>query len=113
MGEKKLPKEELLKEAEAILDEMAHSLSMNAVRGLAFFLIKIFKQLFQRIYVNEEGIQMVRLIQGPMVPRSHSAKGCVTHSSFGSVMLTLTAKKCLLVLAKAVIDSLYFRQCSF
>lgn len=60
MGEKKLPKEELLKEAEAILDEMAHSLSMNAVRGLAFFLIKIFKQLFQRIYVNEEGIQMLR-----------------------------------------------------
>lgn len=61
MGEKKVPKEELLKEAEAILDEMAHALSLNAVRGFAFFLIKIFKQLFQRIYVNEEGIQMVRL----------------------------------------------------
>lgn len=59
-GEKKTSKEELLREAEAILDEMAHALSMKSVRGFAFFLIKVFKQLFQRVYVNEEGVQMLR-----------------------------------------------------
>lgn len=60
IGEKKASKEELTKEAESILDEMAHSLSMKAVRGFAFFLIKIFKQLFRRVYVNKEGVQTLR-----------------------------------------------------
>jgi len=58
-NEKKVSREELMKEVTSILDEMAHALSMKAVRGLSFFLIKVFKALFKRVYVNEEGIQMV------------------------------------------------------
>ena len=48
-----------MKEAEEILNEMAHNLKMGAIRGFAVFLVKVMKQLFQRIYVNEEGIQKV------------------------------------------------------
>jgi glycerone phosphate O-acyltransferase len=56
----RLPQNEVQKEAQAILDEMAHSLNLKAVRGFAYFLIKIFKSLFQRIYVNEEGVRQLR-----------------------------------------------------
>jgi len=49
-----------MKEVTAILDEMGHAFTMKAVRGFAFFLIKVFKALFRRVYVNEEGVQMVR-----------------------------------------------------
>jgi len=58
-NEKKIPQDELMKEVTAILDEMGHAYSIKAVRGFAFFLIKVFKALFKRVYVNEEGIQMV------------------------------------------------------
>jgi len=51
-----------MKEVGEILDEMAHALSMKAVRGLAFFLIKVFKALFKRVYINEDGVQMVRIL---------------------------------------------------
>ena len=60
-NEKNVPQDELMKEVTAILDEMAHAQTMKAVRGFAFFLIKVFKALFKRVYVNEEGIQMVRV----------------------------------------------------
>jgi len=50
-----------MKEVSAILDEMGHALTMKAVRGFAYVLIKVFKALFRRVYVNEEGVQMVRL----------------------------------------------------
>jgi len=56
----KLPREEVTKEAMAILDEMAHTQRMGAIRGFAFFLLKIFKSLYRRIYVNTDGIQKVR-----------------------------------------------------
>ncbi|KAK3093759.1 hypothetical protein FSP39_019822 [Pinctada imbricata] len=55
-----LPVEEVTAQAEAILDEMAHNLSLRAIRGFAVFLVKVLKSLFRRIYVNEEGIQRVR-----------------------------------------------------
>jgi len=48
-----------MKEVKEILDEMGHALSMKAIRGFAYFLIKVFKALFKRVYVNEEGVQMV------------------------------------------------------
>lgn len=54
-----MSQEEVLKESEVILNEMAHQLNLPAIRGFAFFLIKIFKALFSRIYVNEEGVQKV------------------------------------------------------
>ena len=38
---------------------MAHNLNMTAIRHFAYVLVKVFKALFQRVYVNEEGVQMV------------------------------------------------------
>ena len=57
----KLPREEVVAEALSILDEMAHNLRTGAVRGFAFFLIKVMKSLYRRIYVNVDGIQKVSL----------------------------------------------------
>lgn len=38
---------------------MAHQLNMTAIRHFAYVLVKIFKALFQRVYVNEDGVAMV------------------------------------------------------
>ncbi|XP_063299433.1 dihydroxyacetone phosphate acyltransferase isoform X2 [Pelobates fuscus] len=43
-------------QAAEILDEMAHNLHMGAIRLFAMSLSKIFKRLFQKVCVNEEGI---------------------------------------------------------
>lgn len=51
-------------EAMEILDEMGHSMQLGAVRFFAFTLSKIFKRLFQRVCVNEEGIQRVSTAEG-------------------------------------------------
>ncbi|GAB1607511.1 glycerol-3-phosphate acyltransferase 1, mitochondrial-like [Argonauta hians] len=51
---------ELTSQAAVILDEMAHNINMSSIRGFAFFLVKVLKQLFSHIYVNEDGIQQVR-----------------------------------------------------
>ena len=56
-----MSKEELMKEVIDILDEMAHAMSLKAVRGLSFFLIKVFKTLFKRVYVNDDGVQRVMI----------------------------------------------------
>lgn len=55
-----LPLSDVMKEAEEIVNEMAHTFRLGVIRGFAIFLVKVMKQLFQRIYVNEEGIQKVR-----------------------------------------------------
>uniref|UniRef100_G1NHV4 Dihydroxyacetone phosphate acyltransferase n=1 Tax=Meleagris gallopavo TaxID=9103 RepID=G1NHV4_MELGA len=47
-------------EATEILDEMGHSMQLGTVRFFAFTLSKIFKQLFQRVCVNEEGMQRLQ-----------------------------------------------------
>ncbi|NXW41076.1 GNPAT acyltransferase, partial [Nyctiprogne leucopyga] len=47
-------------EATEILDEMGHNTQLGAVRFFAFTLSKIFKQLFQRVCVNEEGMQRLQ-----------------------------------------------------
>ncbi|KAF4793392.1 hypothetical protein TURU_111646 [Turdus rufiventris] len=47
-------------EAMEILDEMGHRMQLGAVRFFAFTLSKIFKQLFQRVCVNEEGMQRLQ-----------------------------------------------------
>lgn len=54
-----LPKAEVINQAKTIVDEMAHNLRTGAIRVFAFFLMKVLKQLYQRIYVNEEGIEKV------------------------------------------------------
>ncbi|CAI9730249.1 dihydroxyacetone phosphate acyltransferase-like [Octopus vulgaris] len=51
---------ELTNQAAVILDEMAHNINMVSIRSFAFFLVKVFKQLFSHIYVNEDGVQQVR-----------------------------------------------------
>ena len=48
-----------MKEAEDIVNEMAHTFRLGVIRGFAVVLVKVMKQLFQRIYVNEEGVQKV------------------------------------------------------
>ncbi|OCT66614.1 dihydroxyacetone phosphate acyltransferase [Xenopus laevis] len=53
------PLESLQQQATDILDEMGHGLRMGAVRFFALTLSKIFKRLFQKVLVNEEGIRML------------------------------------------------------
>ncbi|XP_023652939.2 dihydroxyacetone phosphate acyltransferase [Paramormyrops kingsleyae] len=47
-------------EALAILEEMAHKLHLGTVRFFAYMLNKAFKVLYQRIRVNEDGIQRLQ-----------------------------------------------------
>ena len=54
--------EEVKIEAKKILDEMAHNINLTVIRHFAYILVKVFKALFQRIYVNEEGVQMVKIL---------------------------------------------------
>ncbi|XP_075453124.1 dihydroxyacetone phosphate acyltransferase isoform X2 [Ascaphus truei] len=51
------PTEVIQEQAIEILEEMGHNLSLSAVRLFALSLSKIFKRLFQKVCVNEEGIQ--------------------------------------------------------
>ncbi|KAL4237809.1 hypothetical protein ACF0H5_002521 [Mactra antiquata] len=53
---------DVMKEAESIVDEMAHNLRVGVIRGFAIFLVKVMKKLFQRVYVNEEAISKVRTL---------------------------------------------------
>ena len=53
--------EEIMKEAKAILDEMAHNLNMRAIRGFAVALTKVMKALYRRLYVNKDGIDRVSM----------------------------------------------------
>lgn len=50
----------LREEVSDILDEMSHNLRLGAIRFLAFTLSKIFKQIFSKVCVNEEGIQKLQ-----------------------------------------------------
>ncbi|KAM4693626.1 dihydroxyacetone phosphate acyltransferase [Discoglossus pictus] len=51
------PSEVIQDQAVEILDEMGHNLRLGVVRLFAMSLSKIFKRLFQKVCVNEEGIQ--------------------------------------------------------
>ncbi|XP_036210632.1 dihydroxyacetone phosphate acyltransferase [Myotis myotis] len=50
----------LREEACQILDEMGHRLRLGAIRFFAFALSKIFKQIYSKVCVNEEGIQKLQ-----------------------------------------------------
>nr|XP_026269279.1 dihydroxyacetone phosphate acyltransferase isoform X1 [Urocitellus parryii] len=50
----------LREEACEILDEMSHKLRLGVIRFFAFALSKIFKQIFSKVCVNEEGIQKLQ-----------------------------------------------------
>ena len=49
------------KQADEVLAEMSHNLSMTAIRAFGVALAKIFKSLFRRLYVNEEGVERVSM----------------------------------------------------
>nr|XP_033792246.1 dihydroxyacetone phosphate acyltransferase isoform X3 [Geotrypetes seraphini] len=69
-------------EAMEILEEMGHSLRLGAIRFFAFTLSKVFKKLFQRVCVNEEGIQ--RLTQ---VIQEHPVVFLPSHRSYTDFLL--------------------------
>ncbi|XP_030052302.1 dihydroxyacetone phosphate acyltransferase isoform X2 [Microcaecilia unicolor] len=69
-------------EAMEILEEMGHSLRLGAIRFFAFTLSKAFKKLFQRVCVNEEGIQ--RLTQ---VIQEHPVVLLPSHRSYTDFLL--------------------------
>ncbi|XP_073401200.1 dihydroxyacetone phosphate acyltransferase-like isoform X4 [Dendrobates tinctorius] len=47
-----------------ILDEMSHNLKLGAIRLFAFGLSKIFKRLYQKVFVNQEGMhRLAKAIQ--------------------------------------------------
>ncbi|XP_016051499.1 PREDICTED: dihydroxyacetone phosphate acyltransferase isoform X2 [Miniopterus natalensis] len=50
----------LREQACQILDEMSHKLRLGAIRFFAFALSKIFKQIYSKVCVNEEGIQKLQ-----------------------------------------------------
>lgn len=50
----------LREEANEILEEMSHKLRIGAIRFFAFVLSKVFKQIFSKVCVNEEGIQKLQ-----------------------------------------------------
>ncbi|XP_039706263.1 LOW QUALITY PROTEIN: dihydroxyacetone phosphate acyltransferase [Pteropus medius] len=54
------PVDVLQGEACEILDEMSHKLHLGAIRFFAFTLSKIFKQIFSKVCINEEGIQKLQ-----------------------------------------------------
>ncbi|KAM9316756.1 dihydroxyacetone phosphate acyltransferase-like [Gastrophryne carolinensis] len=51
------PLEIIQEQASKILDEMAHTFRLGALRILAFSISKILKQLFQKVFVNVDGLQ--------------------------------------------------------
>ncbi|XP_035137432.2 dihydroxyacetone phosphate acyltransferase isoform X1 [Callithrix jacchus] len=54
------PVDVLQEEVSEILDEMSHKLRLGAIRFFAFTLSKVFKQIFSKVCVNEEGIQKLQ-----------------------------------------------------
>jgi len=57
------------KRAQAVLDRMAHTLTLKIVRAVGWFLRKVWRQIFQVIHVEEQGIEKIRtvLTNGPIV----------------------------------------------
>ncbi|KAJ8356474.1 hypothetical protein SKAU_G00192680 [Synaphobranchus kaupii] len=54
------PSEVIREEAAEILEEMSQNLQLGFVRLLGFILSKVFKRLFHKIYVNDEGLQRLQ-----------------------------------------------------
>eukprot|EP00058_Branchiostoma_floridae_P028049 XP_002613540.1 hypothetical protein BRAFLDRAFT_71820 [Branchiostoma floridae] len=49
--------DDLLSQARAMVEEMGHNLRMRSIRFFAYFLNKIFKALYKRIYVNGDDLE--------------------------------------------------------
>lgn len=53
------PREAVLEEASALLDEMSQNLQLGFIRLLGFAFSKVFKSVFSSIHVNEDGLTRV------------------------------------------------------
>lgn len=69
------PVDVLREEASEILDEMSHKLRLGVIRFFAFTLSKIFKQIFSKVCVNEEGIQKVSIDLDPALLHAGDSLG--------------------------------------
>ncbi|XP_060947003.1 dihydroxyacetone phosphate acyltransferase [Limanda limanda] len=54
------PVVEVREEARRLLDEMSHNLQLSSIRLMGYTLTKVAKRLFSSIYVNMEGLSMLR-----------------------------------------------------
>uniref|UniRef100_G3TVX5 Dihydroxyacetone phosphate acyltransferase n=1 Tax=Loxodonta africana TaxID=9785 RepID=G3TVX5_LOXAF len=81
----------LREEACEILDEMSHKLRLGAIRFFAFTLSKVFKQIFSKVCVNEEGIQKLqRAIQEHPVVLLPSHRSYIDFLMLSFLLLFLT-----------------------
>lgn len=58
--EKGISRNDVEKEAEEILEDMAHSQSLTNLRTLAYIFPKLYKRLLRHLYVNRDGIEKLR-----------------------------------------------------
>eukprot|EP01117_Protostelium_nocturnum_P019428 TRINITY_DN8428_c0_g1_i3.p1 TRINITY_DN8428_c0_g1~~TRINITY_DN8428_c0_g1_i3.p1 ORF type:complete len:1163 (-),score=522.34 TRINITY_DN8428_c0_g1_i3:54-3542(-) len=60
---------EASKRAEQVFDRMAHTMTLKIMRGLGFFLRKVFRRIYQGLHVEEKGIDRIRqnLGNGPLL----------------------------------------------
>ena len=55
--------EELMAEAKDIVEEMGHAFSMKNIRMLGYLFPKVYRRLYEHIYVNREGVDKVKNIR--------------------------------------------------
>ena len=48
-----------MEESKGIMEEMAHAFSMRNIRVLGFLFPKVYRRLYDHIYVNREGVDKV------------------------------------------------------
>ncbi|XP_064197083.1 dihydroxyacetone phosphate acyltransferase isoform X1 [Anguilla rostrata] len=56
------PLEVIREEAAGILEEMSQNLQLGFIRLLGFILSKVFKRLFRKIYINDDGLQRLQQV---------------------------------------------------
>lgn len=59
--------EEVREDARGILEEMSQNLQLGFIRLMAYTVTKVLKRLFSSVYVNVEGLNMVRTERHPPV----------------------------------------------
>ena len=53
--------EELMAEAKDIVEEMGHAFTMKNIRMLGYMFPKVYRRLYEHIYVNREGVDKVKI----------------------------------------------------
>lgn len=54
---------EVREDARTILEEMSQNLQLGFIRLMAYTLSKVFKRLFSNIFVNMDGLNLVRNVK--------------------------------------------------